>query len=322
MPREELPKSYDFRPVEGRWYEAWDGEGLFTADPKAEGEPFCIVIPPPNVTGQLHMGHALNNTLQDILCRFQRMRGRNVLWVPGTDHAGIATQSVVERDLRAQGTSRLEIGREQFVERTWKWREEYGNRILQQLRRLGASCDWTRTRFTLDDGLSKAVREVFVRLYKEGLIYKGEYMVNWSPASRTAISDLEVEYKEAKGKLWHYRYPVKGEESRFVTIATTRPETMLGDTAVAVHPEDERYKDLIGKTLILPLVEREIPVIADDFVDPEFGTGCVKVTPAHDPNDFAMGRRHKLALIRVIGEDGTITAEGGPYAGLDRFEAR
>ncbi|MEW6776284.1 MAG: valine--tRNA ligase [Bdellovibrionota bacterium] len=322
MPREELPKSYDFVPVEGRWYEEWEKAGLFKADPAASGDPFCIVIPPPNVTGQLHMGHALNNTLQDILCRFERMRGKNVLWIPGTDHAGIATQAVVERELKKQGKTRLQIGREEFVKHVWGWREEYGERILVQLRRLGSSCDWTRTRFTLDEGLSRAVREVFVRLYKEGLLYKGKYMVNWSPLSRTAISDLEVEYRETKGHLWHIRYPLKGEAGKFLTVATTRPETMLGDTAVAVNPGDERYTGLVGKTLILPLLKREIPIIADSFVDPAFGSGAVKVTPAHDPNDYQMGKRHNLPLVQVIGEDGHITKDGGPYAGLDRFKAR
>ncbi|GAB6064723.1 valine--tRNA ligase [Deferrisoma palaeochoriense] len=313
--------TYDPHAFEEKWYRWWEEKKFFHADPASPKPPFSIVIPPPNVTGSLHMGHALNNTLQDVLVRYKRMDGYEACWVPGTDHAGIATQNVVERMLAEEGKTRQDLGREAFIERVWKWREESGGTILRQLKRLGASCDWDRERFTMDEGLSRAVREVFCRLYEEGLIYQGDYIINWCPRCHTALSDLEVEHEEAAGRLWHIRYPAK-DGGEGVVVATTRPETMLGDTAVAVHPEDERYKALVGKTLVLPLVGREIPVIADPAVDPEFGTGAVKVTPAHDPNDFAMGERHGLRLVRVIGEDGTMTAEAGAYAGLDRYECR
>jgi valyl-tRNA synthetase len=282
---------------------------------------YSIVIPPPNVTGVLHMGHALNNTLQDILVRWKRMTGHEVLWMPGTDHAGIATQNVVEKQLAAEGKNRHELGRESFVERVWQWRAESGGQIINQLKRLGASCDWQRERFTMDEGLSKAVREVFVRLYDEGLIYRDNRLINWCPRCHTALSDLEVEHDEKKGHLWHLRYPVKGSE-RFLVVATTRPETMLGDTAVAVHPEDERYADLIGKTVVLPLLGREIPVVADEYVDKEFGTGVVKITPAHDFNDFEVGKRHGLERINILDESGVVNENGGPYRGMERYVAR
>ncbi len=313
--------TYDPHAFEEKWYRWWEEKKFFHADPASPKPPFSIVIPPPNVTGSLHMGHALNNTLQDVLVRYKRMDGYEACWVPGTDHAGIATQNVVERMLAEEGKTRQDLGREAFIERVWKWRKESGGTILRQLKRLGASCDWDRERFTMDEGLSRAVREVFCRLYEEGLIYRGDYIINWCPRCHTALSDLEVEHEEAAGRLWHIRYPAK-DGGEGVVVATTRPETMLGDTAVAVHPEDERYKALVGKTLVLPIVGREIPVIADPAVDPEFGTGAVKVTPAHDPNDFAMGERHGLARVQVIGEDGTMTAEAGAYAGLDRYECR
>ncbi|NOY44803.1 MAG: valine--tRNA ligase [Deltaproteobacteria bacterium] len=319
-PRAELG-TYDPHAFEEKWYRWWEQEKLFHADPFSSRPHFSIVIPPPNVTGSLHMGHALNNTLQDVLVRYKRMDGYEALWVPGTDHAGIATQNVVERMLAAEGKTRQDLGREAFVQRVWRWREESGGTILRQLKRLGASCDWDRERFTMDEGLSRAVREVFCRLYEQGLIYRGDYLINWCPRCHTALSDLEVEHEEEAGRLWHIRYPAK-DGSSGVVVATTRPETMLGDTAVAVHPQDPRYRDLVGKTLVLPLVGREIPVIADPAVDPEFGTGAVKVTPAHDPNDFAMGERHGLDRVRVIGEDGTMTPQAGGYAGLDRYECR
>ncbi len=314
-------KSYNGPEVERKWSGYWLENRFFEADASSQAQPYSIVIPPPNVTGVLHMGHALNITIQDILVRWQRMKGRNVLWLPGTDHAGIATQNVVERHLASQGVHREDLGREKFEEVVWRWKKEYEPRILGQIQRLGGSCDWSRTRFTMDEGLSQAVREVFVQLYEEGLIYRGEYLVNWCPRCSTAISDLEVIHQPASGKLWHIRYPFSSGDG-FLEVATTRPETMLGDTAVAVHPEDGRYRHLIGKTVILPLMEREIPLVADSFVDREFGTGAVKVTPGHDPNDFEAGRRHRLPIIAVIGEDGTMTNKAGPYAGLDRFEAR
>ena len=317
----QISKSYNGPEVERKWSEYWLQHRFFEADPSSEAQPYSIVIPPPNVTGVLHMGHALNITIQDILVRWQRMKGRNVLWLPGTDHAGIATQNVVERHLASEGQRRQDLGRERFEEVVWQWKEEYEPRILGQIQRLGCSCDWSRTRFTMDEGLSQAVREVFVRLYEEGLIYRGEYLVNWCPRCSTAISDLEVIHQPVSGKLWHIRYPLASGDG-FLEVATTRPETMLGDTAVAVHPEDGRYQHLIGKTVILPLMEREIPLVADSFVDREFGTGAVKVTPGHDPNDFEAGRRHQLPIVSVIGEDGIMTKEAGPYAGLDRFEAR
>ncbi len=316
----ELPKAYDFRGIEEKWYRFWEERGYFK--PKLDERPkFCIVIPPPNVTGSLHIGHALNNTLQDILVRYKRMDGYDVLWVPGTDHAGIATQNVVERELAREGKTRHDLGREAFLQRVWEWKERFGNRIIEQLKRLGASCDWSRLRFTMDEGLSRAVREVFVRLWEEGLIYRGDYIINWCPRCHTALADIEVEHKPTSGHLWYIHYPLS-DGSRGVVVATTRPETMLGDTAVAVNPEDERYRNLIGKTLRLPLIGREIPIIADKTVDPEFGTGAVKVTPAHDFADFEMAQRHNLPLVKIMDENGRMTAEAGPYAGLDRFEAR
>jgi valyl-tRNA synthetase len=319
-----LDKQYDAAPVERRWYAAWLERGLFHGDAARGGTPYCIVIPPPNVTGILHMGHALNNTIQDILVRWQRMQGRNVVWMPGTDHAGIATQNVVERALRQEGLTREDLGREAFVRRVWQWREQYGDTIVQQLKRLGASCDWARERFTMDDGLSRAVQEVFVRLYEKGLIYRANYIINWCPRCRTALSDEESEHQETAGKLYYVRYPVqrRGHPTTHVVVATTRPETLLGDVAVAVSPGDERYRALVGQTLTLPVLERELLVIEDHFVDPQFGTGAVKVTPAHDPNDFEMGRRHGLTPVNVMNGDGTMNENAGPYAGLDRFECR
>jgi valyl-tRNA synthetase len=295
--------------------------GFFHGTPDGDKPPYSVVIPPPNVTGSLHMGHALNNTLQDILVRWKRMSGFNVCWMPGMDHAGIATQNVVERQLAAEGLDRETLGREEFIKRVWEWKNESGGTITRQLKKLGASCDWERERFTMDEGLSRAVRESFVRLYEEGLIYRGDYLVNWCTRCGTAVSDLEVEHEERDGHLWEFHYPL-ADGGEGVTIATTRPETMLGDTAVAVHPDDERYKKLVGKMLRLPLVEREIPVIADSFVDPEFGSGAVKVTPAHDPNDYEAGLRNDLPRINILNRDGTINANGGPYEGSDRFEAR
>ncbi|MCA1990417.1 MAG: valine--tRNA ligase, partial [Desulfarculus sp.] len=317
----QLEKSYEPREVEERWYRYWEENQLFRADPASPKPPYSIVIPPPNVTGQLHLGHALDNTLQDILCRFKRMRGHEVLWMPGTDHAGIATQNVVERELAKEGLSRHDLGREKFIERVWQWKEEYGGKIINQLKRLGASCDWSRTRFTMDEGLSRAVREVFVRLYDEGLIYRGDYIINWCPRCHTALSDLESEHEPVQGGLYYIRYPFKNGKGH-LTVATTRPETMLGDTAVAINPADPRYQDLADDTVILPLMNREIPVIKDGYVSLDFGTGALKVTPAHDPNDFELGKKHGLPALRVMDDSGRINAQGGAYAGLDRFEAR
>ncbi|HDQ40196.1 MAG TPA: valine--tRNA ligase [Desulfonatronum sp.] len=322
MTETKLPKGYEPSDVEAKWIEFWENRQTFKAPDTAKKPPYSLVIPPPNVTGSLHMGHALNITLQDILCRFHRQQGHDVLWVPGTDHAGIATQNVVERSLAAQGKSREELGREAFVERIWAWKEEYGGKILNQVRRLGASVDWSRLRFTMDEGLSRAVREVFVQLYDEGLIYKGDYIINWCPRCRTALADLEVEHSQEDGKLHAIRYPL-ADGSGDLTVMTTRPETMLGDTAVAVHPEDERFAHLAGKEVILPLVGRKLPIIADTYVDREFGTGCLKVTPAHDMNDFELGRKHNLAMVKVIDDQARMTAEAGPdYAGMDRLECR
>ncbi|MCK4503405.1 MAG: valine--tRNA ligase, partial [Desulfuromonadales bacterium] len=317
----ELPKGYEPAQVEKKWYSTWEQRGDFHADENSTKPHYSIVIPPPNVTGVLHMGHALNNTLQDILCRWKRMSGYEVLWMPGTDHAGIATQNVVEKQLAAENMDRHDLGREAFVERVWKWREESGGQIINQLKRLGASCDWERERFTMDEGLSQAVREVFVSLYEDGLIYRANRLINWCPRCHTALSDLEVEHEDKQGSLWHLRYPVKGSD-RYLIVATTRPETMLGDTAVAVHPEDERYRDLIGKSILLPLMDREIPIIADDYVDKEFGSGAVKITPAHDFNDFDMGKRHDLEVINILDESGFINDNGGSYVGMDRNDAR
>ncbi len=316
-----LSKGYEPQSVEKKWYAAWERDKLFHADETSTKKPYSIVIPPPNVTGVLHMGHALNNTVQDILCRWHRMRGHEVLWMPGTDHAGIATQNVVEKQLAVEGIDRHAVGREKFVERVWQWREESGGQIIEQLKRLGASCDWERERFTMDEGLSKAVREVFVRLYDDGLIYRANRLINWCPRCHTALSDLEVEHEDKKGHLWYLRYPVVGTD-RILVVATTRPETMLGDTAVAVNPEDERYQDLIGKNVLLPLVGREILIVADSFVDKEFGTGAVKITPAHDFNDFDMGKRHDLEIINIFDESGNVNENGAPYSGQDRYEAR
>jgi len=321
MVMKELAKAYEPKIVEEKWYQEWEGAGCFHARVPSDKESFSIVIPPPNITGVLHMGHALNNTLQDILCRWKRMSGCNVLWMPGTDHAGIATQNVVERQLAAEGTSRHEIGRDAFIERVWKWKAESGGQIIGQLKRLGASCDWERERFTMDEGLSTAVREVFVRLYEEGLIYRDNRLINWCPRCHTALSDIEVEHEEQKGNLWYLRYPVV-DSAACLVVATTRPETMLGDTAVAVNPADERYRHLIGGFVMLPLVNRRIPIIGDEYVDMEFGTGVVKITPAHDFNDFEVGKRHNLDRINVFDESGIINAAGHQYEGLDRFAAR
>ncbi|MFN7900739.1 MAG: valine--tRNA ligase [Synechococcaceae cyanobacterium] len=326
-PSNALPKTYDPAGTEARWQAAWEASGAFHPDPKAPGEPFAVVIPPPNVTGSLHMGHAFNTALIDTVVRFQRLQGKNVLCLPGTDHASIAVQTILEKRLQAEGASKDDLGRDAFLERAWAWKAESGGTIVGQLRRLGYSVDWRRERFTLDPGLSKAVSEAFVRLHEQGLIYRGEYLVNWCPASGSAVSDLEVEMKEVEGHLWHLRYPLTplagaDDPVDHLVVATTRPETMLGDTAVAVNPNDPRYAQLVGRTIELPLVGRRIPIVADEHVDPAFGTGCVKVTPAHDPNDFAIGQRHGLPLITVMAKDGTMNAAAGPFAGLDRFAAR
>ena len=321
MSMDNLPSVYDPREVEGKWYEFWKSNNFFAPDDDKNKKPFTIVMPPPNVTGQLHLGHALDNTLQDILTRWRRMQGYRTLWLPGTDHAGIATQAKVEEALAAEGLSRYDLGREKFLERVWAWKHLYGSRITEQLSLMGSSCDWSRERFTMDEGCSRAVREVFVNLYEKGLIYQGNYIINWCPKCHTAISDIEVEHADSDGNLWHIKYPIEGSDE-FVVVATTRPETMLGDTGVAIHPEDQRYAHLIGKNVILPLMGRIIPIFADDYVDREFGTGAVKVTPAHDPNDFDMGRRHHLDEIVVIGLDGTMSEAAGIYAGLDRYECR
>jgi len=316
-----LDKSYDPHLVEEKWYRHWEKLGYFRADENSGQKSYSIVIPPPNVTGVLHIGHALNNTLQDILVRFKRMEGYNALWMPGTDHAGIATQNVVEKQLSEDGVSRHTLGREKFIERVWKWKEQSGGTIINQLKKLGASCDWSRERFTMDEGLSEAVKEVFIRLYQEGLIYRSHYIINWCPRCQTALSDLEVEHQEVLGKLYHLKYPFMGSD-RSVIVATTRPETMFGDTAVAVNPEDERYQCVIGEKIILPVIQREIPVIADRYVDIEFGTGCLKITPAHDFNDFEIGLNHHLEQVKVIDEAGRMNQNAGPYQGLDRFECR
>ena len=316
-----LEKNFNHQEAEERLYKWWEESGFFKADPNDEGESFVIVIPPPNVTGNLHMGHALDNSLQDILIRYHRMSGHNTLWVPGTDHAGIATQNVVEKALAAQGQKREDLGREKFVEKVWQWKKEYGGNIVRQLRRLGASCDWSRERFTMDEGLSKAVREVFVTLYEQGLIYQGNYIINWCPRCQTALADLEVEHEEKKHHLYYLRYKIEGEDG-FLTVATTRPETIFGDTAVAVNPEDNRFKHLIGKQVKVPLTDRWVKIIGDSYVDIEFGTGALKVTPAHDPNDFQLGQTHQLETIKCINDDGSLNEYAGRYQGLDRFEAR
>ena len=318
----ELAKTYDPKGIEDRLYQKWLDNKYFHAEVDRSKKPFTIVMPPPNVTGQLHMGHALDNTMQDILIRYKRMQGYEALWQPGTDHAAIATEVKVIAKLKEQGIEKEDIGREEFLKHAWAWKDEYGSRIINQLKKLGASADWDRERFTMDEGCSKAVEEVFMRLYKKGFIYKGSRIINWCPVCQTSISDAEVEHVDQEGHFWHINYPIVGEEGKFVEIATTRPETLLGDTAVAVNPEDERYKHLIGKMLKLPLTDREIPVIADAYVDKEFGTGCVKITPAHDPNDFEVGKRHNLPEINILKDDGTINEKGGKYAGMDRYEAR
>ncbi|MCP4687516.1 MAG: valine--tRNA ligase, partial [Desulfobacterales bacterium] len=316
-----LDKGYDPHGVESRWYAFWEEQQLFAASEESERKSYSIVIPPPNVTGVLHMGHALNNTIQDILCRYRRSRGDNVLWMPGTDHAGIATQNVVEKNLAAKGLDRHQLGREKFIEAVWEWREKYGSAIINQLKRLGASCDWGRERFTMDEGLSKAVRKVFVQLYQEGLIYRGDYIINWCHRCHTALSDLEVEHEEIEGNLYYIRYPFPDGASGLV-VATTRPETMLGDTAVAVNPDDKRFRDIGCDQVVLPLMDKTIPIIRDKYVDTDFGAGALKVTPAHDPNDFEIGERHGLPSLKVIGDDGVMTEAAGRFEGLDRFECR
>ena len=317
----ELAKAYEPAQFENKIYEFWMNNGFFHAEIDKDKKPYTIVMPPPNITGQLHMGHALDNTLQDILIRFKRMQGYSALWLPGTDHASIATEAKIVEAMRKEGITKEDIGREKFLERAWAWKAEYGGRIVKQLRKIGSSADWERERFTMDEGCNKAVKEVFVRLYEKGLIYRGERIINWCPKCLTSISDAEVEYEEQAGHFWHLRYPLK-DGSGYINLATTRPETLLGDTAVAVNPSDERYKDLVGKTLILPIVHREIPIIADDYVEPDFGTGVVKITPAHDPNDFEVGLRHNLEIINVMTDDAKITDDYPKYAGMDRYEAR
>lgn len=317
----DLPTRYEPSTTESRWQEYWEARQVFRADPDQPGEPYCVVIPPPNVTGSLHMGHALESSLIDTLVRYHRMAGCNTLWLPGTDHASIAVQTLLERQLRAEGKTRYDLGRGEFLRQAWQWKGESGGKIASQLRRLGVSVDWSRERFTLDAGLSRAVATAFIRLYEEGLIYRGEHLVNWCPASQSAVSDLEVENQEVEGHLWHLRYPL-ADRSGSMVVATTRPETMLGDTALAVHPEDERYRHLVGQLVALPLTDRRIPVIADTFVDPTFGSGCVKVTPAHDPNDFELGQRHQLPLINILNKDGSLNENAGTFQGLDRFVAR
>ena len=320
--KKELEKTYDPKDIEDRLYEKWEKNGYFHAEPDRSKKPFTIVMPPPNITGQLHMGHALDNTMQDILTRFKRMQGYNALWQPGTDHAAIATEVKVIDHLKSQGIEKDDLGRDGFLEKCWDWKEEYGGRIIKQLKKMGSSADWQRERFTMDEGCSKAVEEVFVKLFEDGYIYKGSRIINWCPVCQTSISDAEVEHEEQDGFFWHINYPVVGEEGRFVEIATTRPETLFGDTAVAVNPDDDRYKDIVGKMLKLPTTDREIPVIADEYVDKEFGTGCVKITPAHDPNDFEVGKRHNLEEIIVINDDATMNELAGKYVGMDRYECR
>ena len=317
----EMNKTYNPSEIEDRLYKKWMDKKYFHAEVDRSKKPFTIVMPPPNITGQLHMGHALDNTLQDILIRFKRMQGYNALWQPGTDHASIATEVKVTNKLREEGIDKEELGREGFLKRTWEWKEEYGGRIVSQLKKLGSSADWDRERFTMDEGCSKAVQEVFIRLYEKGYIYQGSRIINWCPVCQTSISDAEVEYEDQAGHFWHINYPIVGTD-KCIEIATTRPETMLGDTAIAVHPDDERYKDLVGKMVLLPIVNKEIPIVADSYVDKEFGTGAVKITPAHDPNDFEVGKRHNLEEINILNDDGTINENGGKFAGMDRYEAR
>lgn len=321
--RKELEKVYDPKQVENRTYEFWQKGKYFHAEVDPKRKPYTIMMPPPNVTGQLHMGHALDNTLQDILIRWRRMQGYNALWMPGTDHASIATESKVVEAMREEGLTKEQLGREGFLKRAWAWKEQYGGRIVSQLKKMGSSCDWERERFTMDEGCSKAVNEVFVRLYKKGLIYKGERIINWCPHCKTSISDAEVEYEEKDGAFWHIKYPVAGSETgEYLEVATTRPETLLGDTGVAVNPNDERYQKYIGKKVILPLCDREIPVVGDEYCEMDFGTGVVKITPAHDPNDFEVGQRHSLPIINVFNEDATINENGGKYQGMDRYACR
>ena len=317
----ELAKNYDPSIVEDRIYQNWLDKGYFHAEVDKTKKPFTIVIPPPNITGHLHMGHALDNTMQDILIRWKRMQGYNALWVPGTDHAAISTEVKIVNKMREEGLTKEDIGREGFLKRAWAWKEEYGSTILNQLKKLGSSCDWERERFTMDAGLSDAVLTVFCKLYEKGYIYQGEKLINWCPTCQTTISDAEVEHEDKQGGFWHIKYPIKGTD-RFLEFATTRPETMLGDTAIAVHPDDERYKDIVGKVCVVPFVNREIPIIADEYVDMEFGTGVVKITPAHDPNDFEVGERHNLPKINILNDDGTINANGGKFEGMDRYDAR
>ncbi len=318
----ELETKYDPSAIEGRLYEKWMNKKYFHAEVDRSKKPFTIVMPPPNITGKLHMGHALDNTMQDILIRYKRMQGFDALWIPGTDHASISTEVKVTNQLKSEGIDKHELGREGFLKRVWQWREEYGNTITSQLKKLGTSCDWDRERFTMDDGCSEAVQKVFINLYEKGLIYKGSRIINWCPVCNTSISDAEVEYEEQHGHFWHINYPIVGEEGRFVQIATTRPETLLGDSALAVNPDDDRYKDLVGKMVHLPLTDRDIPIIADSYVDKEFGTGVVKITPAHDPNDFEVGKRHNLPVINILNDDATMNDKCGKYAGMDRYEAR
>ncbi len=317
----QLEKTYNPKEIESKLYEKWCEKKYFHAEVDRSRKPFTIVMPPPNITGKLHMGHALDNTLQDILIRYKRMQGYNALWVPGTDHAAISTEVKVTEQLKKEGIDKKELGREGFLKRTWEWKEEYGGTITSQLKKLGTSCDWDRERFTMDEGCSKAVEEVFIKLYEEGYIYKGSRIINWCPVCKTSLSDAEVEHEEQAGHFWHIKYPIVGTD-RFLEIATTRPETMLGDTAIAVHPDDERYQDIVGKMVLLPLVNKEIPIVADYYVDKEFGTGAVKITPAHDPNDFEVGKRHNLPEINIMNDDATINEMGGKYAGMDRYEAR
>ena len=317
---DELGK-YEPGQIEQKWYDYWESHGVFHDEPDDTKEAYSIVLPPPNVTGQLHMGHALDNTLQDILIRYKRMQGYNVLWLPGKDHAGIATQVKVERQIAEEGLTKYDLGREKFLERVWAWKEKYGDRIGKQIRRLGSSCDWSRERFTMDDVCARAVREVFVSLYEKGLIYQGNRITNWCPRCQTALSDIEVDHKDEQGHLWYFNYPL-ADGSGYIQVATTRPETIPGDTAIAVNPDDERYASLVGKMAVLPVNGREIPIVADDYVDPAYGTGCVKITPAHDPNDFEVGLRHNLPVILIMNTDGTLNKEAGKYEGMTRDEAR
>ncbi|MGN0689380.1 MAG: class I tRNA ligase family protein, partial [Oscillospiraceae bacterium] len=319
--KKELSKLYEPKEVEDKIYKYWMDNECFKAEVDSKKKPYTIVIPPPNITGQLHMGHALDETLQDILIRWKRMSGYSALWLPGTDHAAIATEAKIVAAMAEEGLTKEQIGRDAFMERAWAWKEKFGGRIVEQLKKLGSSCDWSRERFTMDEGCNKAVREVFVNLYNKGLIYRGERIINWCPHCKTSISDAEVNYEDQAGHFWHLRYPLS-DGSGYIELATTRPETLLGDTAVAVHPDDERYKDMVGKTVILPIVHREIPIVADTYVEMDFGTGVVKITPAHDPNDFEVGLRHKLPVINVLTDDAKIVDDYPKYAGMDRYEAR